>query len=164
MNETTTKSRDLSLTDFYSILQQEYISYFIRTKIYPPEYAKKYETYCVCKKEKIEKIGMKNGLPSIFNSTSIRDRYLEKFFNAYGLPNFEYRDEASIRIMGKWDAVYWFGEGTSIKVRINGEMILTTVIKNLFNQEMVVADVNGETQPLNYAYIARIVSDNLTDF
>lgn len=162
--ELVTKSRDLSLTDFYSILQQEFISYFVRSKIYPPEYAKKYENYCICKREKIEKIGVKNGLPSIFNSTSIRNQYIDRFFNAYGLPNFEYRDENSIRIMGKWDKIYWFSDGTSIKIRDDGGMHLSIVKKNLFNTHAVVAEVNGELRQFRYEFISRIISDSLINF
>jgi hypothetical protein len=164
MEELVTKSRNLSLTDFYSILQQEYISYYVRSKTYPSEYAKKYAEYCACKKDKIEKIGIKNQLPSIFNSESIKGRYIDKFFNEYGLPNFEYRDENSVRIMGKWDAVYWFSEGTSIKIRVDGEMVPTIVIKNLFNSSTIIAEVNGEVRQFSYGYVSRLISDNIINF
>lgn len=164
MTELVTKSRNLSLTDFYSILQLEYISYFIRSKIYPQEYAQKYVDYCVCKKEKIEKIGTKNDLPSIFNSTNIKEKYLDKFFSVYGLPNFEYRDDNSLRIMGHWDTVYWFTEGTSVKIRVDGNMILTTVERNLVNSNSVVVIIEGEHKTFRYEYVSRIISDNLTNF
>ncbi len=162
--ELVTKSRDLSLTDFYSILQKEFISYYIRSKTYPPEYAKKYENYCICKKEKIEKIGQKNSLPSIFNSQTTKDRFLDQFFNAYGLPNFEYRDDNSHRIMGRWDSVYWFGEGTSVKVRVDGDMVTAVVIKNLFTLGAVVVEIDGVTKQFNYDYVTRLITDKITGF
>ena len=161
---TTTKSRDLSLTDFYSILQKEYIAYFVRSMIYPPEYAKKYAAYCVCKKDKIDKIGTKNRLPSIFNMPSLKDKYVDAFLNAFGLPNFEYRDEDSRKIMGKYDKEYWFGEGTSIKIKTETETVLSVVIKNLACANKVVAEVNGETRQYDYAFITRIISDNMIKF
>lgn len=164
MTETTVKSRDLSLTDFYSILQQEYISYYIRSKIYPAEYADKYKNYCICKKEKIEKISQKNSLPSIFNSKSIKDRFLAEFFTEYGVPNFQYRDENSVRIMGKYDKIYYFKEGVSIKIRDNGDMFTTVVVKNIASQNSIVATLNGVTRQFGYEYISRLISDNLTDF
>lgn len=158
------KSRNLPLIEFYSILQQEYISYFVRSKIYPAEYAKKYVNYCACKKEKIEKIGTKNQLPSIFNVGSLRDQYIENFLSAYGLPNFEYRDDNSRRIMGKYDKEYWFGAGTSIKIKTAEGVIITIVTKNLSAVNKVVAEVNGEMKQFDYAYITRIISDGLINF
>jgi hypothetical protein len=158
------KSRDLSLVDFYSILQREYISYFVRSKIYPKEYAKKYENYCICKKDKIDKIGIKNCLPSIFNMVSLREKYFDDFFNDYGLPNFEYRDEISIKIMGRYDKEYFFSEGTSIKIKTDKEIVLSTVIKNLSNTHKVIAEAHGEVKPFGYEFISRIISDNLINF
>lgn len=158
------KSRNLSLADFYSVLQREYIAYYVRSKIYPSEYAKKYEAYCVCKKEKIEKIGLKNGLPSIFNMQSLKDMYIDAFFNAFGLPNFEYRDDVSKKIMGKWDKEYWFGSGVSIKIKTDKDTVITTVLKNLSTSARIVAEIKGETRSVDYAFITRIISDSLIDF
>jgi hypothetical protein len=162
--EQVVKSRNLSLADFYSILQREYIAYYVRSKIYPSEYAKKYEAYCVSKKEKIEKIGIKNGLPSIFNMQSLKDMYIDAFFNAFGLPNFEYRDDMSRKIMGKWDKEYWFGSGTTIKIKTDKDTTITTVIKNLSPSNRVIAEVNGDTKPFDYAFITRIITDSLINF
>jgi len=162
--EIVTKSRDLSLTDFYSILQREYISYFIRSQIYPPEYAKKYTNYCICKKDKIEKIGIKNCLPSIFNMCTLKERYVDSFFNEYGLPNFEYRDENSVKIMGRYDKEYFFSEGTSIKVKTDKGVEITVVLKNLFNINKVITEINGETRQYNYEFISRIISESLINF
>ncbi len=162
--ELVTKSRHLPLSDFYSILQLEYISYFVRSKIYPPEYAAKYSRYCDCKREKIDKIGDKNELPSIFNGEAVKNRYVDVFLNAYGLPNFEYRDENSVRIMGKWDRTYWFREGTRIKVRSDSELVHTVIVKNLVNIESVIVNINRKPEQFGYDFITRIISDKLLDF
>jgi hypothetical protein len=159
-----TKSRNLPLVEFYAVLQREFISYFVRSQIYPPEYAAKYALYCICKREKIEKIGVKNALPSIFNASGLRDQYIENFLTAFGLPNFEYRDDNSRKIMGKYDKEYWFGSGVSIRVKTIDGVILTVVTKNLSTMNKVVADINGEMKQFDYAYITRIISDNLVNF
>jgi len=164
MTSQVTKSRNLPLTEYYSILQMEYISYYVRSVIYPGKYSEKYKQYCVLKKEKIDKIGSKNNLPSIFNNTSVRESYINKFFNPYGLPNFEYRDEESIRMMGRWDKNYWFSEGTSIQIRDNGGMVCTKIIKNLGNDNCVVAEINGFTRRFSYEFISRILTDKLINF
>jgi len=161
---TITKSRDLALSDYYSILQLEYISYYVRSIIYPDRYAEKYNRYCIMKKEKIDKIGNKNGLPSIFNNKSVKDSYIEKFINPYGMPNFEYRDEDSIKMMGKWDKVYWFSEGVSVKIREDGNMVCTKVVKNIYDDNCIVAEVNGVMKKFGYEFISRIFSDKIIEF
>lgn len=163
MDVDTNKSRDLSLADYYEILQKEYISYHIRAKVYPEEYANKYRKYCVCKREKIEKISNKNGLPSIFNLMSLRQRFFDEFFNLYGLPNFEYRDEKSRHIMGRWDKEYWFGTGVSIKVKTEDEILVVTVHHNITYFNRVVVNLGGELEQFDYRFITRIITDNMTD-
>jgi hypothetical protein len=160
----STKSRDLPITDFYSTLQREYISYFVRSKIYPTEYAKKYENYCTLKRDKIEKIGLKNGLPSIFTLESIKNRYIDAFFNAFGLPNFEYRDDNSRKIMGKWDRVYYFGEGTSIKIKTDKSTIISIVDRNLYNINKVIVYHEGATHQFGYDFISRIIGEGILNF
>jgi len=162
MDKVVTKSRDLPLVDFYTILQQEYISYAIRSKIYAPQYAIKYLSFCQHKKEKIEKIAIKNALPSIFSSTKTKEKYFSHFFNDKGLPNFQYRDEKSVKMMGYWDKVYWFSQGTSIKVSFAGELITTKILVNYPKQDKVSVKIDGLTVDFEYNEISRIISENLT--
>jgi len=164
MEPSVIKSRDLSLTDFYSVLQQEFISYYVRSKIYPPEYAKKYDNYCICKRDKIEKIGVKNCLPSIFNMESLKSKYVDSFLNAYGMPNFEYRDENSRRIMGKYDKDYWFSAGTSIKIKTDKSIVTSLVLRNLSLINKVEVKVEGDIRKFDYAFISRLISDGLFSF
>lgn len=163
MDVDTNKSRDLSLADYYEILQKEYISYHIRSKIYPPEYAKKYENYCKCKREKIEKISNKNTIPSIFNLQGLRQKIFDSFFNAYGLPNFEYRDDKSRHIMGRWDKEYWFGTGVSIKVKTDSEILVVTVHHNITYFNRVVVNIDDVLKQFDYRFITRIITDKMTE-
>jgi len=158
------KSRNLPISEYYTILQQEFISYFIRSKIYPEPYADKYRDYCVKKKDKIEKIGLKNSLPSVFSSVTIREKYLKRFFNKKGLPNFEYRDDESVRIMGYWDRVYWFSKGTPIRIDLGGEPFSSEVKLNVPKQELLKVVIDNLEVEFKYSEISRLITNSLIDF
>jgi len=162
--EKPTKSRDIPLSDFYTILQLEYISYYIRSKIYPKPYCDKYVKYCAQKKEKIEKISIKNSLPSIFSNKSTKEKYLKMFMNSKGLPKFEYRDEQSLNIMGYYDKVYWFYKGVSIKVDFADESNIVVVKENFPKQDKISVKMGVLDVEFSYSEVTRIISDTLTDW
>jgi hypothetical protein len=118
----THKSRNISLDDFFELLQLEYISYYVRYSIYPSGYREKYLKACEGKKKKIEGISESRCQYelNIFNSKQIRKVYFDKFFNIYGMPNFIYADENIEKMMSRWDAVYYFKEGETVEVRLSG--------------------------------------------
>lgn len=158
------KSRDIPLSDFYTILQYEYISYYIRHKIYPQPYCEKYRKYCGFKKEKIEKISIKNSLPSIFTNKQIKEKYIKGFLNHKGLPNFEYRDDQSRSIMGFYDKVYWFSKGVSVRADFAGESSVVVILENVPKQDKVIVKMGILNVDLSYNEITRIISDSLIDF
>ena len=100
-------SRDLPLNELYTCLQLEYLSYFMRAKTYCKEFAENYRKVCLVKHEKIDKISSKNNLPSIFNDCHAKQRYLDKFLNEQGIPNFTYKDEEIREKMSCWDRHYF---------------------------------------------------------
>lgn len=155
--EKTTKSRNLQLSDFYSILQQEYICYMIRTKIYPAPYSDKYIEYCKFKKEKIDTISLRNCLPSIFKNEDTYNKYLNKIINQWGLPNFEYRDEKSKDIMGFWDKVYWFHAGTKVQIKVEDTYYTGEVVKNLtLDDKVFVKTEDGKLLTSYYICTSRL--------
>lgn len=160
----TTKSRNLPLGEFYSILQKEYISYYVRSKIYPEGYAEKYRGYCLLKYDKIMAISTNNSLPSIFTNAAYRNMYISDFINAYGLPNFEYRDDVSLKIMGRWDKMYWFGAGVSVQIKLDNFSGVSTVIKNFGLDLEAVVEFLGVTRRIPYSCLSRLVANNLFDF
>ncbi len=125
------KDRDIPITDFYTNLQLEYLSYYMRGKVYKrPEDLKKFTDICKKKREKIEGLSRKNCLPNIFNNRAYRDRYLNLFLGEFGLPQFQYRDEYQRKVKGMWDRKYYFHEGTNVKVNIDGFIDVGIVIEN----------------------------------
>lgn len=114
------RTRVIPMSDYYTRLQLEYLSYRMRALTYQRGFdKKKFEDICAGKRKKIEQIALENRLPSIFNSSDQQSRYLSKFLNPAGCPNFCYRDDYQRKVKGYWDRFYYFGVGSSVKVIIN---------------------------------------------
>lgn len=137
------------MVDFYQILQKEYICYSIRSMIYPEEYAIKYRNYCTGKREKIEKIAIRNCSMSIFKSEEYRKKYFSQVINQFGLPNFEYRDEKSKSIMGFWDRVYWFQVGVKVEDNKGSKY---EIVRNLPIECKVVVKQEGKRGTTTFSY------------
>lgn len=159
------KSRNIPLSDLYSCLQLEFISYFLRAKTYCKDFAAGYGEICIAKKEKIDKISEKNHLPSIFNDDHVKQRYLDKFFNEYGVPNFTYKDDQIKSKMNCWDRHYFFQKGCSVKFLCNEELLIGQVVHNDKNTCIVtVLDENNVPHDLHYNNISRIFSEDFFSF
>lgn len=157
------KSRNLPISEYYSILHLEYYSYLVRSRIYINEYAAKYRGYCEQKKTHIKEIADKKQFPSIFDNSMLIDVYQNKFLNDFGLPNFQYKDEKSKNIMGYWDKFYYFQKSTPIKIISNNKTVITTVLKNFPNDCRIVANVNNKETIFDYNWVSRILTDNFLE-
>lgn len=158
-------SRDIPLTELYSALQFEYLSYFIRAKIYCKNFAENYVKVCEQKKAKIETISSRNNLPSIFNSTEKRDQYLHKFLGETGTPLFTYKDCDIREKMEKWDRFYYFCSGTSISFQNGNEVILGVI--NFNDKEIQVVNLTdefGNKHTLHYNNIKRLFPEDFFNF
>ena len=109
------KSRSISLMDYYEILQLEFLSYYFRYMFYEREVDKdKYRDFCKKKRESIEKLSLRNCFGNIFTDEATKEKYLKKFLNEKGMPNFTYRDEHQKKHLGYWDKVYMFRSGSLV--------------------------------------------------
>lgn len=159
------KSRDISLTELYTVLQNEFLSYFIRKKLYCKEFSVNYDVVCNQKREKIEKISLKNNLPSIFNDKEMKERYLDRFLNETGVPNLTYKDEVIKKKMQRWDNWYYFTKGTSVKFKIDDRVELGVITSNDKDNCIVTikSDQNQEFD-LHYSNITRLFTAEFFDF
>lgn len=156
------KSRHIPLTELYSNLQMEYISYFVRSKIYFNDFAKNYSKICEQKKEKIENISTRNNLPSIFNNEQSKQKYIAKFLGEFGFPNFSYKDNSVKEKMQKWDRFYYFGSGISIMFKNEDESISLGVI-SMNDKDTCIATVKDELDnklELHHSNIKRIFPES----
>ncbi|MCK9543946.1 MAG: hypothetical protein M0R03_18150 [Novosphingobium sp.] len=109
------KSRNIPIQDYISILQLEYLSYMLRSKIYRSPFKEKYIDFCEKKKETIKTITLKVGRASIFTDDHIKQKYADEFFNNAGLPNFQYRDDYQRGVLGIHDKKSFFSVGTRVE-------------------------------------------------
>ena len=108
-------SRESSHRDFLMKLQLEYLTQRLRSFIYKDDYARVASDISVKKREKIEELGAKFGIETIFSpEVNVRDFVEKNFWNPFGLPNFQYKDEEQKRIQHNYDCWYIFYRGSKV--------------------------------------------------
>jgi hypothetical protein len=160
------KTRVIPISDFYTRLQLEFISYRFRSMIYQrPFDRKKFEDICSKKKEKIDQIALENCLPSVFNDKGQRERYLRKFFKIEGIPSFCYRDDYQMKVKGHWDIFYYFIVGSSVRYRDNGDVCIGRIKHCNTALKKIVIEADGCVYERTYDDVTRIFPSNFyTDF
>lgn len=88
------KTRDLSVAEYYSIIQREYLVAEFRRKIYYNHKDKAYyERVMAHKRDKINDIASRNHLDSIFTAPELLREVREELFDSCGHPTFPLTDE-----------------------------------------------------------------------
>jgi hypothetical protein len=154
-----TKTRDLSIFEFYEQLQLEYIVLELRKKIYPSLTDKEYYTRVMDqKREKIIDIASKNYLPSIFTDKKIKQHKYNEVYNAFGLPNFFYKDEDHKLKYALLDKKYYYLPGSEVRITIDGEVKVGKIeeVDFIENKAIISCSVQGKYK-VNLEYIARVL-------
>lgn len=90
MNKLKQKTRNISIADYFIILQKEYLIADFRRKIYyNPKDKAYYQRVMQYKKEKIDNIAERNHLDSIFTNAEKRKELEKELFDENGLPKFD---------------------------------------------------------------------------
>lgn len=125
------KTRNLSIFQYLDILQVEFIVAEFRKKIYHSVKSKSYyQEVMNFKKEKIEDISMKNGLPTIFNDKKVREeKYKSIYGNSFGFPNIPYREDVDPKAeeLRSSDRYYYYSQGSEVKVKYIEEVVIGTI-------------------------------------
>ena len=151
------KTRIIPISDFYTRLQLEYISYKFRSLIYQRAFdKKKFNDICNHKKKKIDQISLENCLPSIFNNQDRQKKYLQKFFGDGGFPNFTYRDDYQSKVKGYWDQYHYFIEGASVKFFYEGECEIGRIMDSNVKDKKVTVTFEDKTILLDFSEVTRI--------
>jgi hypothetical protein len=88
-----TKTRNLSVAEYFLQLQKEYLTAEFRRKIYfNPKDKAYYQKVMGFKKEKIESIAKRNRLKSIFNDNVTLSEIQRELFTLDGKPKFDMTD------------------------------------------------------------------------
>lgn len=156
------KSRNIPLTEYYSVLQIEWLSYHIRRKLYRKDFIESYNRICSGKKDKIDGISKKNCLPSIFTDKVYRDKYISQLIPDFGIPNFQYKDKETEAKMKRWDIFYYFSKGTSVKFLEGDNLMMGTVNKNDRNSEVleIYCFETNSCHYIHYSKVSRIFSED----
>ncbi len=121
MRKEIQKRRNISILDFFEKLQEEYLLYELRTKIYPSKIDKdKYHEVLDYKQEKIEDIADKNELLSIFNSDVKREEVEKRFYNEFGNP---------LGLSGR-DKYFYYFLGSDFSYRGRGVKLVSYDLEN----------------------------------
>jgi hypothetical protein len=89
------KDRHISILEYFNCLQLEFLTYEIRSKVYPSAEDKaKFKKVLELKKIKIFDISKKNSLISIFDNDDLRKEKIDELFGQSNMPElFNRRDK-----------------------------------------------------------------------
>lgn len=88
--ETKNKTRNLSVAEYFLVIQKEYLIAEFRKKIYFSKNDKNYyQRVMNGKREKIEIISKRNRLDNIFNNSDKMEEMRNELFDRLGKPKFE---------------------------------------------------------------------------
>ena len=88
--ETKNKTRNLSVAEYFLVIQKEYLIAEFRKKIYFSKNDKNYyQRVMNGKREKIEIISKRNRLDNIFNNSAKMEEMRNELFDRLGKPKFE---------------------------------------------------------------------------
>lgn len=159
------KTRDLHIYDYLEILQVEYVSAELRSKIYPKAKDKAYyrERVMVGKKEKIFDICSPErnpGLPNIFTNEDEKARIYNLVYNDWGLPNFHYRNDEHEEMFAHQDFENYYMSNSKIRIKQeNGEVNVGTLVKVDKKNDIAVIKERGQEKcrQISLKHIARIL-------
>ena len=122
------KTRNISIAEYFEVLQREYIISEWRGKVYYSPRDKRYYTkVCGCKRERIDDIAKRNGLKSIFTDDTLMCKVRIELFNDNGKPRFNmtFADVQNYYSIGS----EWSYDGEAYKlIAVNGfEMRLQNI-------------------------------------
>lgn len=84
------KTRNISIAEYFLVLQKEYLIADFRRKIYyNPKDKAYYRKVMHYKKEKIDNIAARNHLDSIFTNESKLEELKSELFDEFGVPKFD---------------------------------------------------------------------------
>lgn len=153
------KSRNLSVYQFFQILQVEWIVADLRSKIYPKKKDKEYWNKVKEGKEKIfQQIAEKNHLPTIFTDEEMR-RLLElEVYKPQGLPAFLYKNDSHKEAQEPLDLTYYYCKGAEVRFEVFGEQKIGKVKSYLPYQYVItVTDLDGKDFSVHVEHVTRIL-------
>lgn len=140
--------KDLTHRQFLVNLQLEYLTHKLRAMVYQEEtYARVAADIAEKKKRKVVDLGGKFNIPTIFSHESTMEAFISQYFwQPYGLPNLQYKDEEQRRVQGNYDA--WYLLFRNNKIKYHG--VCAEVVSNNPSKGIVKIRTEKEVTVVNY--------------
>lgn len=145
------KDKNQSILEFFEVLQLEYFICEIRKKIYISQKDKNYYKRVMdFKKNKIEDLSLKNGIPSIFSDEELRIDFIKKTYPKLGLPEFiKCYNNTKLAIWTENDNNHYYLTGKDIKIVIDDTILVGVLekvdLKNCFGIVKIRKESNQRT-------------------
>lgn len=111
------KSRTISQIEYLNTLQNEYLEYAIRVKIYPmPDLKGKFLNTMAFKQKKIIDIANNYNIPTLFSDEKILQTYTENLIGKGGFPKFEYIATDKSQANKYWDFRNYYYSQTEVYI------------------------------------------------
>lgn len=157
--ESVQKSRNLSVSQLFEVLQEEYIVCELRFKIYPILQHKDYwKGLMQKKKEKIIDIAKKNNLFSIFDDSRVKIDFEKRVIHEIGYPTFIYKDDNQRLLQEKWDYHNYYLPKTEVKVyNEDGKLLVGTIESVDFANNKISISIEKATQEYSIETVTRVL-------
>jgi len=146
------KDRNLSMVEFYEMLQKEYFIAEIKSKLYPSRKQKDFYRNRVMegKRIKILDISNKNNLPNIFDDEETKNEIRDQIYPVIGLPQFDLTNE---------EIKYYYSVESEVRVEIEDRPRIGKIIDIDFRNNVAYIKFrnSSENQPIKLNKITRIL-------
>lgn len=156
MDSKITKNRHLPLYEYLEILQIEYLSYQLRSKVYPIEQHRNYWRGAMEKKKKtILEISDRNKIGNIFNDRQMEEQIREKFYE-FGVPNFQYRNEDFRDRWEYWDRFNYYLKGSEVRVESESGTSIGRIVDYTVGHSYIYVMIEGIPTKFSITQVYRI--------
>lgn len=158
MESKKSKSRNLSIYEFFNVLQIEYIVAELRVRIYPKKKDKDYWSKVKEGKQRIfESIAEKNHLPTVLTDEEMKRVFEQKVYAPEGFPNFLYKNEENKKAQEPFDLIYYYSKGAEVRYDWFGETKIGKIRSYVPYEETLLIQLDGEVIELPVQKVTRIL-------
>lgn len=152
------KSRNLSVYEYFNVLQLEWIVADLRIRLYPKKKDKEYWAKVrEGKRVIIESIAEKNHLPTIFSDGEMKTSFEAKIYLPEGVPNFVYKDEDNRKAQEPFDLIYYFSKGSEVRYDWYGDVRVGKIKSYVPFADTLAVEYEGADVTLDVKKVSRIL-------
>lgn len=156
--ESKKKSRDLSIYQYYQVLQMEWLTADLRYRLYPKKDKEYWNRVKEGKSKIINQIADKNHLPTIFIDDEMKRIFEFNFLGDEGLPKFIYKNEVDKMKQEPLDLIYYYNKGSEVRYDCFGEQKIGKIANyQPFKNTIQIEDESGIINLFDIKTVTRIL-------